>query len=386
MQTPSALAPFFTLDAYSDLVGRIYDCALDPGGWQAILDEVRSALGFHNGGIGIHGFPAGNIVLLSASAGVPEPYLQKMVAFSDELVAIWGGPQSALQTPLCEPVVLSQVQDPEFVSATRYHNEWAVPQGINDAVTSILMRGDGALCNVTFGRHKDAGPVETAHLEAFRLLFPHMRRAVSISKILDLKTVLSTELASALDALRAAVFLVDADLTVRFANASATAQLAQPASVRMAGSKLTLADPLASEELRFAVAACVSRIAVSVGQSQPIAIRATGSGGPSVIHVLPLPGHAHAAASGRAAAAVFIAGGAAPSAAVIDALRGVYRLTPMEARVMELVGDGLRTAEAAKMLSIGPGTFKTHLLKVLRKTGCKRQADIISLLASFRQI
>ena len=63
--------------------------------------------------------------------------------------------------------------------------------------------------NLTFGRHRTAGDVGDAELTALRLMAAHVRRAITISHLLEVKTLEALTFASALETLTAGVVLVD---------------------------------------------------------------------------------------------------------------------------------------------------------------------------------
>lgn len=60
----------------------------------------------------------------------------------------------------------------------------------------------------------------------------------------------------------------------------------------------------------------------------------------------------------------------------------LYGLTPAEARIAARLMDGSNIAEIARVLGITSNTARTHLSRILAKTGTRRQAELISLLAS----
>ena len=52
-------------------------------------------------------------------------------------------------------------------------------------------------------------------------------------------------------------------------------------------------------------------------------------------------------------------------------------LTPTEARVAELVAEGLTNPQVAKELLMGPETVKTHLSRVFAKLGVANRKELI---------
>jgi DNA-binding NarL/FixJ family response regulator len=56
----------------------------------------------------------------------------------------------------------------------------------------------------------------------------------------------------------------------------------------------------------------------------------------------------------------------------------VARLTPMERRVLELVGEGLANKEIADQLGIAEKTVKNHVTSVLAKMGLQRRTQVVA--------
>ncbi len=54
-------------------------------------------------------------------------------------------------------------------------------------------------------------------------------------------------------------------------------------------------------------------------------------------------------------------------------------LTPREREVLALLADGLNNAELAERLFVGVGTIKTHISRILFKTGCRDRAQATAL-------
>ena len=79
----------------------------------------------------------------------------------------------------------------------------------------------------TVFRHQRDGVVDDKARRRMRLILPHMRRAVLIGKIIDLKTAEAASLADTLDGVSAGMFLVNARRSIVHADASGGAMLAE---------------------------------------------------------------------------------------------------------------------------------------------------------------
>jgi DNA-binding CsgD family transcriptional regulator len=365
----------------SALIGAIYDCAVAPDRWEATLQSIRTELCLATAVLAVNPLPAGDPTIF-ATSGIPPEWLGRMWGYGEETLELWGGPARISQFPLDEPMVQSQATDRATWKDNRWITEWGYPQGLWDAVGFAFARDPKMVGNLTFGRHRTAGEVGDAELTALRLIAPHVRRAIAISRLLEVKTLEAVTFASALEILSAGVVLVDEHVGIVHANAAAGAMLRARDPIRSQQGRLTLAYAAASKALQTAVAVA-ARNEMDLGRRGIGIPQRRADGTPCVAHVMPLrAGQIRPGLAQRATAAVFVALAASPPRMPADALALLYDLTPAESRIFELIADGQAASDIAVVLGIAPSTVKTHLLRVFDKTGCRRQAELVKLAAS----
>jgi DNA-binding CsgD family transcriptional regulator len=104
-----------------------------------------------------------------------------------------------------------------------------------------------------------------------------------------------------------------------------------------------------------------------------------------VAHVLPLTSGARrkAGVAYSAVAAVFVRKAAFDLPHPLEALADANSLTPAEMRVLMMVVQVGGVPEVAPVLGISEATVKTHLQRIFAKTGTRRQADLVKLVASY---
>jgi DNA-binding CsgD family transcriptional regulator len=90
-----------------------------------------------------------------------------------------------------------------------------------------------------------------------------------------------------------------------------------------------------------------------------------------------------AGSSYAAVAAVFVRKVGPDLPHPVAAFAELYRLTPAEMRVVMAIVNIGGVPEAAPVLGISQTTVKTHLQRVMEKTGIERQADLVKLVAGF---
>jgi DNA-binding CsgD family transcriptional regulator len=367
----------------SDLIGMIYDCVIAPEKWNETIDAIRLALGFSSGALGVYALPAGDMAL-RYTAGIEAAMAARMTDYDTATAAeLWGGPVKASQLPLGEPIIQSQATDRGTWACNRYYSEWLKPQGIADILAVVVARDAASVGTLALGRHESASEIGTHEVEGLRLLAPHIRRAVAISRLFDLKAVEVSTFSSVIEALETGVVLVGGDLVIVHANAAAKAMLGAEDPILSRRGKLALRHQVTNGALEAALLQAVQDEA-KLGQ-KGIAIPARREDGAAlVLHVLPLrKGDIRSGLMQSAAAAIFVAHATAPPTLPTDALRLLYDLTPAETRVFELICKSRKQAEVASSLGIAPGTVKTHLDRIFDKTGCRRQAALVKLAASF---
>lgn len=68
----------------------------------------------------------------------------------------------------------------------------------------------------------------------------------------------------------------------------------------------------------------------------------------------------------------------------VESVRRIFGLTAAEARVAQALAGGKSLSDAAKAMRITRSTAKSHLDAVFAKTGCRRQAQLVHLMACLR--
>jgi PAS domain-containing protein len=123
-------------------------------------------------------------------------------------------------------------------------------QGIVDALTCFLMRTPERFSGLALGRHARHGVFTDREIEASGLLLPHLRRAVTISNVLDARTIERARMAEALDALQCGVVLTDEGGAILHANRSAEDMLRKGNPIQGAGGVLSATEPSAAKKLQ----------------------------------------------------------------------------------------------------------------------------------------
>jgi DNA-binding CsgD family transcriptional regulator len=363
------------------LIGGIYDTVLDRALWPEVLGKVS----LYVNGVGSSVFwndaanHRGDVFF--EDGGIPQYYRE---LYFGKYVKLNPCTTARFFAESEEPLATADLVPYEEFLQTRFYREWAQPQGLVDFVSVVLEKS--AVKAGMFGvfRHARHGVVDEATRQRMRLLAPHVRRAVLISKVFDLKQGEAEMLAQALDGLRAAMIFADAGGRIVHANAAGYALLSEGDVVRAYEGRLAAGTRQADDSLRDALrAAAFGDEAIGTrGIALPLVAK---TGDHYAIHVLPLTSGARrrAGRTHAATAAVFIHKAALQTPAPPVAIAEAYKLTVAELRVLFAIVEVGAVPEASDMLGIAPSTVKTHLGRIYEKTGTARQTDLVKLIAGF---
>jgi len=360
----------------SELIGSIYDCALDPVRWEQTLADIAKALDCEKVILSLNDLRHDRI-LIDRSVGWEPQWLEERAKHLPEIhgkLAEW----FALAPSLDGPFVASREIPGSYLETSPYVQQCLKPQGLVDVAHFFLIRTPANFSELVLWRQQRQGVIGEREIELGTLLLPHLRRAVTISNVLDIRTIERSRMAEALDALRHGVFLTNERGAVLHANRSAENMLRNDSPIRISGGVLAAKSRPANSELHKAIMLAAQDEA-RIGKTG-VAIRLTEDDLPPVFaHVLPLTGgDLRTRLQPQAVAAVFI--DATPHEQDwADLVAAAFGLTPAETRVIASLLAGRTLSETADELGIAFTTTRTHLSRIFLKTGVSRQAELMRL-------
>ncbi len=284
-----------------------------------------------------------------------------------------------------EPVSSDDCMPRDDFNQTRFYRELVKPQRLVDFVTCALEKSGTSVAMFGVFRHERDGVCDEAMRRRMRLIAPHMRRAVLIGRVFDQQLAKAAQLAETLDHVAAPTFLVGARAEIRHANAAGFSTLSSGRVVHAREGRLAARDLAAEAALRKAIALAAEEGDGGIGASG-IAIPLSDETEPRLAaSVLPLASGAarRSAAPHPAAAAVFITEVGGDLKPMPELVSRAYRLTPTELRVMLAIVEVGGVPEVAEALGVAEGTVRTHLKSLFAKTGARRQADLVKIVARY---
>jgi DNA-binding CsgD family transcriptional regulator/PAS domain-containing protein len=358
-------------DALLQLIGEIYDAGADSGRWPRVLEQVSDAFGAQEAALGMVSPIA--VPWLVAPRSDPG-FLRSYGEYYHSRNLFW---RNMSRLPVGIAATDTMVMSKSELEASEFYNDWSKPQGYLSVMGATLFLEDGWRTEFVVPGKSE---FEAEHLKLYNVLAPHLVRAVQLNQRLGRAEIAHVRTAAALDRLEQGVLLTDGKARVIFANRAAEGLFAT-GGLRLRDRTVqaqALADTTA---LHGMIAACAEAgradgggyVSAARAESRPLSLLVIALR--TMIEWLP---------QARPVAVVFITDPDRDVLPEAAQLQRQFGLTPAESRfALEILkGDGI--AATAERLGILPGTARTHLHRVLAKTGTKRQADLVRQLLTAR--
>jgi len=355
------------------LIGQTYECALDPSGWNATLEEIRLALCP----------PEWRTAFLMLERR--DPPSAKFIASTNvgPGVELTYSAVFAYNNPWSQRGWLARngqlIDTDEFLPReelrkTSLYRNFLAAMNVDRTLCLMLDRRAGERLGLLL-----IGPGDrdlTMLRRGLRVLGPHIQRAVRIShRIASAEAEASAARATA-NRSRYALISLDKDLNILSVNDHA-AHYEATGLIRTAGGKLSFVDPASQQKL----------VTMSLRQSRDdLAFQAVDGAGRErpVLGVLIEPKtipYIGGAIPG-AAMIVTIGSGAGEGPVLgIDRLAQWFGLTPAEARVVGALVEGETPQDYASRTGVSVNAVRFHLKHIFLKTETASQAQLVARVA-----
>lgn len=365
------------LDRLGSTIDKIYAAATDGARWGEALASIED---------------------LTGSAGAVVGFIPKQEAdcgfnlagrFTEEQCAIY----SSTYQPICRRTrymidhpELDVIHDSLLITEREMDRDpvydWFGQHDLRYFVGTSLPATGRYQVVCSLQRSRGQGHVEAGDVDLFKLLKPHLARAVFLADQLGTLRTRQRFSLAVIEALPQAVLALDGQGRLLFANPAGHQLLVAADGIAIRGGRVVTAAPRDQRLLDNAMSRAIGDLALPAGGWAKIS-RPSGCL-PYVAFVAPLHGAEQDQQMTEAAARLLVIvhdPGVAPLADTAM-LTSVYELTEMQARLASALSGGHSVESAAALLRIQPSTARAHLKAVFRKVGVNRQQDLVRVLAS----
>jgi DNA-binding CsgD family transcriptional regulator/PAS domain-containing protein len=367
-----------------DLVGRVYEASADVRQWPAFLEAFAEATGSAGTVIWLHDFADASAVMGTSGVSFAcdvgfEPGRLDRYAEHFTFTNPWMKSIDAL--PEGGTANSSDVYPDSQLRRTEFYGDWLKPQGLAHALGGPVLKRGTVVSMFSFLREEHRGPFGAEEDALLEVLMPHLRRACLLHQRLARFRAERAGALAALEKLPTAVWVIDAQGRLLFANAAGRDLDSRHDGLWIDGTGHPVAaDPNETQALHRCIRATLAAGAGrGVAPDCAVSIRRHCCDAP--LHVMLYPLGENALVQG-CAAAMFIFDPSKAAAPDTHLLRRFYGLTPAEARLACALARGDSVEGYGAVHGLTMNTVRTHLKRALAKTGTHRQSQLVGLLAS----
>lgn len=256
------------------------------------------------------------------------------------------------------------------------------PNAARHALAATAAVDGEAIGNIALQRNGRSGAFGASEEGLLAALYPHFARALLIEARLAEAGLQAAAAGAGLDALRHGVAIIAPHGQLVRVNAALHDMVARGDGLRLSANRLLADDPAAQSRLSRAIDTVLAAGPLAAAVATDIFALPRPSGGAWRVQVTAIQAGASGLFAGFSGALVMVADPRQvplPSAATVQAMLG---LTPAEADLALSLAAGRTLAEHARRRRVALETLRTHLASIRRKTGCRRQAELVALVLS----
>ena len=337
-----------TDDSLSELIGAVYDAALEPDRWPDALRHVCGKIGSSAAILAVHQGSGG--VQWAASSGAAPAVMPK---YEQDFSTSPRNPYFEMchRLPMGEPIPAEAISAPASFEDTEFYRAIMAPQGLRYSVVMTLLRDDTRVAATAFLRSAAAGPFGDQEFAVIRLLAPHLQRALKLTLRIEQLRAESLSLAEALNVSATGTVLADTSGHALFVNPAAARILKENDGLSLKRGALAIHDASARRELTSAVARASNDQSLpdasELGAAAALSVPRRSGRQPYTLLVWPLRLSPGALAIDVPTTLILMTDPVAAARPPLEALAAIYGFTPSETAVAAHLVEGRTSKELA---------------------------------------
>jgi DNA-binding CsgD family transcriptional regulator len=363
-----------SLEAFSELVGLIYQGPLESIPFKSALEAIRTLLRANYVTLILRP-PSSEQAGLIVNASGDRP-VEREADYSNyyyTLDVFVGLPP--------DRVVTAQELLGDRWRESEIYQQFLRPVDVLHVLGADLHTDDGVGCRLRVCRSHAEVDFSPHDKEICGALIPHLRRAVQIHSQLDLIESERKLLAGTVDRMLVGTIILDETGLILKMNGVAREMISEGDGIREIEGALQAVSSPANRELQRLIKQALKR----TNRDAPAIIEAMSITRPSgrgkfgvLIRSNPLGEWSEG--QRRASVAVFIRDPERRSEASVEMVRRLFDLTAAEASLAILLANGLTLEHAAEQLGVRKNTARAHLRAIFAKIGITRQTTLVRTL------
>ena len=366
----------------SELIGLIYDAALDTGRWNDFISATKQEMGCVGGHIGL-GYPPKNINLLgfdydharpsdlfAAMAGVG----QEEIHFQRQHLSVEG-----------RAMLSKDVASIEEITESRFYREVGHKFGLCYLAGAIVIRQPEMIAPFNFWRSVDQSPFDERHRDFLNLFTAHIRRSLFFMDLIQKKDELFDRLKNVFEFTPNPVAVLNNDGEVLFLNERAVNAFNNH-DITISNDVIVWKDSNQNRKFQSYLEKVLS------GEQSGEVFRVEGAEPDCILHVVchatKRPSEARVEEDSRSTPAlvmIFIDRDQ-PEPPSASLLRGAFGLTEAEAAMASALASGQSLPAYRDACGVSQNTARTHLKSIFAKTNTNSQVALMRVLSAFADV
>tara|TARA_R110000787_G_scaffold155899_1_gene269755 strand:+ start:110 stop:1231 length:1122 start_codon:yes stop_codon:yes gene_type:complete len=367
---------------FTEVLEKIYSAALSEDFWPEALRAVGA----------MFDSPFAHFEVIDKGSGAPvffrnegaddaylKPYVDYFSTISPRVAAGKLMPAGAVT---CDYDILTEAQ----IDRDEYYTDFMMPQGYRYFLSANLINDDRLFSVFSVQRPTGQGHASDADVALMRKLAPHLSRAMQVHLRLTASAANGRTGDLLFETSTRGVVYLDSRGAVLSLNPAARRMISNPANrMDVRRGHLAIGAPGDSERIDKLIARALATGAGAGFEAAAGTTVARADGMPLSVVAVPLPnGGPLAALIGAPVVALLVADPDLRADLPDTLLRALYGFTPAECGVATALLSGQSPAEYADRAGIGIRTVRTHLSRILGKTGARNQVALVRLLGGLR--
>lgn len=359
-----------SIDRFGQIVGTIYDAAVDPALWTHCLEEMRREFGANYVSLIVRPGGKDDLGLIVSAAG------DHRVGTVNPMMAL--SPFRGLQVD--KLVTIGDLLTERDWRESQYYRDWCAPHGVFHVMAVDIGTRDGGVYGFRVTRPEGAPAFGETEFELCRRLLPHLKRALNVHLTVHQDRQVNTLYSRAMAHLMVGVIVLDEHGDVIECNPMAKVILEMGDGLKIAGKQLEATSALDNRKLQRLIRdALAPRAASKLGVMEAMSVsRPSGKVGWGLVLQVISPDE-WTEGKHRPSVAVFVRDAERKAQPPIRLAQQLFQLTAAETSLAIQLANGLSLDEASEVLNIRRNTARAHLRSIFSKTGVRRQTELVRI-------
>jgi len=371
----------------SQLIGLIYQGALEEQPWQSALPALRESMDAQVVSLILRPPTADDqgVILNSVrpeadrngDGALADPNDWEVSAYREQFFSL----DPFVNLPLDTVVALEDILPDRQLVASDYYLHYLEPIDLFRILGVDTAEPGGMLARLRFSRSRREPRFRARERRLLEALTPHLRRAIEFYARLNRMTSERDVYAGAVSQLSVASIILDEQGRMLTTNDVGRALLDQNEGLSLRDGRLHVEGREFNKELQEALATIIR--AQQQGETSLVrAMRVPRPAGRSDLGLVirPVPASQWSEGQSSPSVAVFISDPDLQESTSRQVLGELFALTPAEANLATLLARGLSLAQVSDAQNISQHTARAQLKSIFAKMGVSRQAELVRLV------